>query len=90
MVYCHHNQQYLKNLNYKLIKKMTKRDRAGKLSLTFPPFKKIICWIFIFIIPLPWLFISFKYDILNLIMKKVEELLMKSDKETLKKNGLFD
>ena len=78
---------------------MPKRDKTGKFVkdesegfkfiLTFPPLKKIICWVFIFIVLLPWLCIAFKFDILNLILEKMEELLMKSDRETSKKNGLF-
>jgi len=60
---------------------MWKRDKSGKfiknemegytLIISFPPLKKIICWIFILIILLPWLCIAFKYDLLNLIMEKM-------------------
>ena len=78
---------------------MPKRDRTGKFikteeegykfTITFPPLKKIICWIIIVVIILPWVSIAFKFDIIHLTMEKIEELMMKHDKETLKKNGLF-
>ena len=74
---------------------MPKRDRTGifiktevegyTFVFTFPPLKKIFCWILLFVILLPWLCIAFKYDVLSLIMEKEEDFLMKSDKEALKK-----
>ena len=70
--------------------KFVKVESEGyKFILAFPQLKKIICWVFIFIVLLPWICIAFKFDILNLILEKTEELLMKSDRETSKKNGLF-
>ena len=77
---------------------MKGRDKCGRFVTNdvdgfhfyFPPLKKILYWILLFIILFPWLIVFSKLDVLEKLSILFENLVAsKEENEGTKKNGLF-
>ena len=69
-----------------------KTDDSSKIILHFPSIKRILIWITMIWIFIPWITIISKFDILKKILDLFDCLFAKSNEEndeTTKKNGIF-
>ena len=68
-----------------------KGDDGFKIAFNIPPIKRIILWLFIVAVLLPWLSILAKSEFLNKILNLFDELMNSSMVENgnTKKSGLF-
>ena len=69
-----------------------KTDDSNKIILHFPSIKRIVIWIVIIWVFMPWITIISKFDVLKKILDLFECLFTKSNDEndeTTKKNGIF-
>lgn len=69
-----------------------KTDDSNKIILHFPSIKRILIWIVIIWVFMPWITIISKFDVLKKILDLFECLFTKSNDEndeTTKKNGIF-
>ena len=69
-----------------------KKDDSNKIILHFPSIKRILIWIVIIWVFMPWITIISKFDVLKKILDLFECLFTKSNDEndeTTKKNGIF-
>ena len=68
-----------------------KGDDGFKIAFNIPPTKRIILWLFIVAILLPWLSILAKFEVLNKILNLFDELMNSSiiENGNTTKSGLF-
>ena len=68
-----------------------KGDDGFKIAFNIPPIKRIILWLFIVAVLLPWLSILAKFEVLNKILNLFDELMNSSiiENGNTKKSGLF-
>ena len=69
-----------------------KTDDSNKIILHFTSIKRILIWIVIIWVFMPWITIISKFDVLKKILDLFECLFTKSNDEndeTTKKNGIF-
>ena len=68
-----------------------KGDDRFKITFDVPSFKKIILWIFIAALLLPWLSLLAKFEVLKRLLNLFDELMNSSSIENgnSKKTGLF-
>ena len=70
--------------------RFTKYKKEGhKVSFLLPSIKAITYWIFIFVILLPWIVIGSKFHLLRKLFNLMDELMLKNEEDSPKKNGLF-
>lgn len=73
--------------------RFAKSSEGGmKITMNVPTLAKIIYWLLLLIIFMPWISIFCRLEILKKILNIFDDLLMKSkgeEKEMPKKNGLF-
>ena len=65
------------------------KDDGRKVYFLLPSIKSIAYWIFIFVIFLPWIAIGSKFHLLNNLFNLMDELMLKNEEDSPKKNGLF-
>ena len=68
-----------------------KTDEGIKLIFDIPPIKKILIWLIIFGILLPWMSILSKFDVPTKILKLFDELMnpISNENGNTKKGSLF-
>ena len=65
-------------------------NKGYKLSLTLPSLTSLVCWVFLFIIIMPWAIILERSSVLKKILAFFDNILVpKEETENAKKNGLF-
>ena len=71
---------------------VAKEEEANKIVLYIPSLRRIIVWLAILWVILPWITIISKYNIINNIFDIFDRLVSKTNGETddaTKKNGIF-
>ena len=68
-----------------------KGDDGFKIAFDIPPIKRIILWIFIAAVLLPWLSLLAKFEVLKKFLNLFDELMNSSiiENGNTKKSGLF-
>ncbi len=65
------------------------KNEGCKVSFLLPSIKSIVYWIFIFAIFLPWIVIGSRFHLLSKIFNFMDDLMLKTEEDAQKKNGLF-